>query len=170
MYDINYYENMLRMYSSTAKQISTIRWEFISELHPHTVLDYGSGVGWFRAFRPKDVIVDSYDIAEYPQTKVLRNEYDVVCLWDVLEHIPRFSDIRSVLNSSRFVALTLPLLEEGINVRMWKHFKPDEHLHFFTKDVLAALFDYYCFDLIKEGQPECPPREDIWSFVFKRRV
>jgi len=168
IYDIKYYENMLRNYSGTAEQISKIRWKWIEEVDPKVVLDYGSGVGWFRAWRPKGVEVYSYDIAEYPQTRVELIMYDVVCFWDVLEHIPDFSRIEPILALARNVAATLPVIPESETFNDWKHFKPGEHLHYFSKPTLSALFHKYGFRVKKVGEPECPPRKDVVSFLYEK--
>ena len=165
-YDLDYYENMLREYSKTAEEISSVRWDWIKETNPKVVLDYGSGVSWFRAWRPKGVEVYSYDIAKYPQTGIKLITYDVICFWDVLEHIRDFDEIEPVLRLSRNVALSLPLVKEE-NLAAWKHFKPGEHLHYFTEKTLNALFEKYGFMQVRIGQPECPPRKDITSVLYK---
>lgn len=167
-YDLEYYENMLREYSKTAEEISKIRWDWIKELDPRVVLDYGSGVGWFRAWRPKGVQVYSYDVADYPQTGVELVIYDIVCFWDVLEHISDFAVIEPILALAKNVAITLPLMPKGERFDTWKHFKPGEHLHYFTEVTLNALFSRYGFELIKAGQPECPPRKDIVSVLYAK--
>lgn len=167
-YDLEYYENMLRLNSITAEQICKIRWDWISECAPRVVLDYGSGVGWFRAWRPRGVEVYSYDIANYPQTDIELVMYDVVCFWDVLEHIPDFKVIEPILALSRHVAISLPIIA-NTDLADWKHFKPAEHLHYFTQEVLDAFFERYGFSCIKMGQPECPPRVDITSVLYKRK-
>jgi len=167
-YDLEYYENMLRSYSKTAEQIAKMRWKWIEELDPYIVLDYGSGVGWFRAWRPKGIEVLSYDVANYPQTGVKLTIYDVVCFWDVLEHIPDFAEIESVLALSRHVAAALPLIPQEETFATWKHFKPGEHLHYFTLATLDALLSRYGFKRRKIGQPECPPRKDITSVLYAK--
>lgn len=167
-YDIEYYENMLRQYSKTAEQIAELRWKWIEELDPRIVLDYGSGVGWFRAWRPKGVQVDSYDIASYPQTGIKLVIYDVVCFWDVLEHILDFTKIEPILALARNAAVTLPIMSEQEEFDQWKHFKPGEHLHYFTNATLDALFARYGFARKKIGQPECPPRKDITSVLYEK--
>lgn len=170
MYDLDYYENMLRIYSESAGYICGVRWEFISELAPKVVLDYGCGVGWFRAYRPEGVEVYTYDIGPAPQTGLELRMYDVTCFWDVLEHITDFSVIEPVLALSRHVAVTVPIFEDDpAALSNWKHFKPGEHLHYFTPETLGALMARYGFVEKKRGQPECPPREDVWSFMFKKQ-
>ena len=168
LYDIKYYEGMLRNYSATAEMISHIRWEFVSQVSPKFVLDYGCGVGWFRAFRPESVVVDTYDIADFVQTGIQREFYDLVCFWDVLEHIPNFETIEAVLESTTYIAITIPIKPEKQVLNTWKHFKPNEHLHYFTKESVQDMFSKVGFYSVKDGQPECPPRVDICSFLFER--
>ncbi len=167
-YNLDYYENLLRIQCKTAEEISTIRWNWISDIKPKTILDYGSGVGWFRAYQPKGVEVDSFDIGSYPQTGIKMKIYDVVCLWDVLEHIPDFRKLDIVLRISNAVAGTIPMKPDHIEWQNWKHWKPGEHHHFFNRDTLSALFESQEFKLIKSGYPECPPREDVLSFLYRR--
>lgn len=170
MYNLDYYEKMLREYSKTAEEICRRRWEFIDDFiikKPLRVLDYGSGVGWFRAFRPPWAKVWSYDIADYPQTGIELQIYDVLTLWDVLEHIGDFKQIEPLFRLTDCVALTVPLVREPLETS--KHFKPGEHFHYFTKDTLKALMAKYGFEsLIFDEMVECPPREDILSAIFKR--
>lgn len=170
IYNLDYYENMLRMYSKSAEQISKIRWDFISEVNPSRVLDYGCGCGWFRAYRPDYIVVDTYDIGGYPQTGIILEKYDVVCFWDVLEHLDNFSEIEEILCNTNYVAITVPIKPSNIKLEEWKHFKPGEHLHYFNKKMLDVFFKKYGFKRIKEGQPECPPRQDINSFLYKKEV
>jgi hypothetical protein len=105
-----------------------------------------------------------------PQTGIPENiEFDVITLWDVLEHIPDFTSLAPVLAKTRFVALSLPIKPDGKRWEQWKHFKPGEHLHYYSEDLLVALFEKYDFKLVVSGTPECPPREDVWSFIFAKK-
>ena len=169
-YNIEYYEKMLREYSATAEQISRLRWAWIKDINPKTVLDYGCGCGWFRAWRPSGIEVYSYDIADYPQTGIDLKMYDVVCFWDVLEHIPDFSDIEPILALARHIALTIPIFNQEVTLSKWKHFKPGEHIHYFTENTLIALFERYSFVYMASGTPECPPRKEVTSFLFKKSL
>ena len=168
IYDIEYYENMLRNYSANAEKISKIRWEFLKELKPKTVLDYGAGVGWFRAWRPSGVKVDSYDIGCYPSTGILQESYDVVCFFDVLEHFVILTELLPIFNKARFIVGTIPILPIDKPLKVWKHFKPGEHTHHRPKEDWVATFKYLGWRVQKEGSPECPPRSDIWSFILER--
>ena len=168
-YDIAYYYNLLRMYSSTASQICKIRWDFVAEVNAHTVLDYGSGCGFFKAFAPEHIEVDTYDIMPVPTTGITRNVYDLVCFWDVLEHIPDFNEIIDVFRMAKYVAITVPIKPESMAWEEFKHYKPLEHIHHFTHDSLKALMNSLDFEFVKCGDPECPPRQYIFSFLFKAK-
>jgi len=169
-YDEDYYYNLLKMQSEHAEHISEIRWKFVKECRVRYVLDYGSGVGFFKAFAPPQVYVDTYDIGPYVTTGINRDVYDLVCLWDVLEHISHIDDqMSNLFGKTRHVALTIPMLPKKKDMKIWKHFKPAEHLHFFDDKTLDALFDRYGFERIKSGYPECPPREDVESILYGRK-
>ena len=175
IYNLDYYEKMLREYSATAQEICRKRWSFLSEncepvalkQEKAKVLDYGSGVGWFRAFRPQWCDVWTYDIASYPQTGIELQTYDVLTMWDVLEHIPDFSKVEPLFRLADYVAVSLPVSKDGLED--WKHFKPGEHLHYFREDSLRALFKKYGFGtVIMSYKVECPPRQDILTALFQR--
>lgn len=167
-YDVSYFYNMLRLYSKTAEHICKVRWDFVREASPKTVLDYGSGCGYFKAFAPSGILVDTFDIMPVPQTGITQNAYDLVTFWDVLEHIPDFNEIVGVFNMAKYVAVTVPIKPEGLPWENYKHYKPLEHIHHFTDDSLIALFRKLGFEFVKTGTPECPPREMIHSFLFKK--
>ena len=167
-YDCAYFYNMLRMYSKTAEHICKVRWDFVSEANPKTVLDYGSGCGFFKAFAPEGILVDTYDIMPVPITGITRDRYDLVTFWDVLEHIPDFNAIVPVLSMAKYVAITVPVKPPKMKWRDFKHYKPLEHIHHFTDESMFSLMSEFGFKCITRGTPECPPRQYIHSFLFKR--
>jgi hypothetical protein len=163
------------MYSSSAEQINKVRWDFVSEVHPKLVLDYGCGCGFFKAYAPIGVVVDTFDIIPIPQTGILHEYYDLVTFWDVLEHenwgnLERNPDLAmdKLFDRTNFVALTVPILPTQKDFITWKHRKPDEHKFYFSIDILNRFFSVRGFFLIKSGFPECPPREDIYSALYGR--
>lgn len=173
MYDLKYFYNMLRMYSQSAKQICEARWKFIEDgvgfsLKGRSVLDYGSGCGFFKAFAPEGVEVDNFDVMPVPQTGITRQRYDVITFWDVLEHIADLESMREIMDKAAFVAITVPIKPADVPWNQYKHFKPGEHIHHFDKDYLSAWMERFGFRLEVEGFPECPPREFIGSFLFRR--
>jgi hypothetical protein len=132
------------------------------------VLDYGSGCGWFRAYRPPKVVVDTYDIGSYPQTGIKHDFYSIICFWDVLEHLHNIEDVAHILSMTEFIALSVPIKPDKQPLKSWKHFKPGEHLHYFSESNLNDILDSYNFRCLIKGYPECPPREDILSSIYTR--
>jgi len=172
-YDIDYYYNLLRLQTEYARRISAIRWRFVKECNAKIVLDYGCGVGFFKAFAPPDVEVDTYDIGPYAMTGINHKSYDLVCLWDVIEHVnwgkKPDMDMEKILTKTKYVAVTLPIMPEGKKLEKWKHWKPKEHLvRFKSIDRVISFFKERGFKLIKMEDIENPPREDIYDFLFKR--
>jgi len=168
-YDLDYYERTLYLNSTTAEKISNIRWQFVKSVRAKTVVDFGAGVPWFRVFRPPNVDVDTYDVGVAPQTGIRRSEYDLITFWDVLEHLKDMNLANFVLQHSKWAAVTVPVLPDGVFLHKWKHYKPGEHVTIFTEASIDEFFIKRGFKLVKKGTPECPPRSDIGSFLFKRQ-
>ncbi len=177
-YDAQYYYNLLKIQTHTAKLICDIRWEFIRPFivpqnWPPVILDYGCGVGWFAAYKPVNVLVDTFDIMPIPQTGIQYEHYDMVTMWDVLEHVDWENapdiGIEEVLKKTNYVATTIPILPLGKDFDTWKHKKDGEHLHRFkTLDLVIYFFNIRGFKLEQISTCECPPREDVYSFLFKK--
>lgn len=168
-YGLNYFEHMLRKMSATAEDVCSKRWDFIKETNARTILDYGCGVGWFRAFRPPDLVVNTYDIGSYPQTGILETKYDLICFFDSLEHVPDLRILDWIWSRTNFVAVVIPIKPDYVLMEKWKHYRPpDEHANYFTLSSIHEFFHKRNFQLIKYNQCECPPREDVWSILYKR--
>lgn len=182
MYDVGYFYKMLKDYAPTAADICRRRWEFVSGSMPTAplgqgklVLDYGCGCGFFKAFAPAWADVDTFDIMPVPQTGIKRERYDLLTLWDVIEHFDwgNFErdltiPLEPIFDRVDAVALTVPILPSNKGFAHWKHRKPKEHLTVFTVDSLKWFMDLRGFILSDIGTPECPPRVDITSFLFTR--
>ena len=166
-YGLNYFEHTLRKCSATGELIAKRRWDFISSINVKRVLDYGCGPSWFRAWRPSNICVDSFDVGNYPQTGINEMEYDLICFWDSLEHIPNLNDIFWLLLRTKYVVVSIPIKPDGIFMKDWKHYRPYEHLHYFSLKTLDGFFVRHGFVNIKQNQNECPPREDIWTVLYE---
>jgi hypothetical protein len=178
MYDEKYLLKMLKKNSPTASVINAIRWEIILRYcsDVNTVLDYGCGCNFLTVFAPEGVDVDSFDIGDYngyryPQTGIRRDSYDVICLFDVIEHVDwgHEPDVLMIqmIQSARYAVIAIPVFKEGV-FEQWRHYKPGEHLTYFTPESLEQLMKSLGFELIHQGTDECPPRLDIGTFVFRR--
>ena len=173
-YDKQYWDLMRKLNIRTGKTINKVRWNFVKDFKPKVVLDYGAGLNLLSEYAPKSIIVDSFDIGNFPvkYTGIKHSKYDLVFLCDVLEHIPDFKILDKIFSSAQYIYVSLPILPEGKKLEGWRHFKYEtrEHLHYFTQRSLDLFFEARGFKLVKSGYPEveCGLRKDIYSAVYKR--
>lgn len=92
---------------------------------------------------------------------------DNVTCWDSLEHMQRpdlFLD-----RVKRFFFTSIPVFEDAKHVLRSKHFRPDEHLWYWTRGGFVRWMTERGFSFLEENRMECAlGREDIWTFVFAR--
>lgn len=91
-----------------------------------------------------------------------------ITFFDSLEHI---EDIKSLLETinNQWVFVSIPIFRDLLHIISSRHFRPDEHYHYFTqwsfiRFMLTAGFKLYEIrdDEIRAG------REDIYTYVFRR--
>jgi Methyltransferase domain len=91
----------------------------------------------------------------------------VLTLWDVLEHMPDFSSLLARVD--QWVFVSLPIFGDAAHVLHSKHFRPDEHCWYFSRDGLVTVMQWLGFELIEETDMETRiGREDIGAFAFRR--
>lgn len=95
---------------------------------------------------------DLYGIREASLDSGLK--WDVVTFFDSLEHMPGFFEVRSLISRSRCVIVSTPnrpsLFPEGEGTLKWKHYRPGEHLHYFSHNSLQRLFSPLVLYLISD--------------------
>jgi hypothetical protein len=155
------------------------RFNFVEQHYRGTLIDVGIGSGAFVELRcAQRRTTYGYDvnpagIAWLKERALFVDPYlvafDAVTLWDVLEHI---SDFQSLLaNVSNWVFLSLPIFRDHEHALRSKHFRPDEHYWYFTRDGLVFAMKMCGFALVSESMIETElGREDIGTFAFKREL
>ncbi len=90
-----------------------------------------------------------------------------VSLWDVLEHLP---DPGALLERvSGYVFTSLPIFESGEQVLCSKHFRPDEHRWYWTRQGLVHWMARLGFECVEQDERESLlGREAIGTFAFRR--
>ena len=75
--------------------------------------------------------------------------FDVICLWDVIEHLPfpgrclaRLSDALSPHGSLLLTTGDFGSLLARLQGRRWRQIHPPTHIHYFTRRSLRALFEH----------------------------
>lgn len=192
IYDAGYFQHYRRICETpVAKALNRFRVDLVlahlgdaSDGAPgQTVLDVGIGDGAFLRAAAQRVpfgVVELYgcDInplgVEYlEQTGQLaqldqEGGFDVVCFWDVLEHL---EDPRVGLRAAKTTALvSIPIFESQLHALRSRHFKPGEHLWYFTRRGFLAFADQEGFDCVDILATESAiGRDGIETFVLRRR-
>jgi hypothetical protein len=117
------------------------RWETVQRfVASGTLLDYGCATGAFHTAAPDGFLCTGWDVN--PESPYSRNfphgHYDVLTMWDVMEHLDKpFQPIERFTPDWLFVCSPNALNTNIYTFTQWKHFKPQEHLHYFTPQTLA---------------------------------
>lgn len=142
--------------------------------NPWAVVDIGIGGGRFvtescccgydvseeaRAWlESRDSYIDPYC---YPQS------IDHATCWDSLEHIPNPEEFMATVKSWIFVSM--PTYESAVECLASKHYKPGEHLHYFSINGFCQWADKQGFEVVEINHMETElGREGITTFVLRR--
>lgn len=125
---------------------------------PESVLEIGYGTGTFIEAAQITGVPDccGFDIAEYPLPEgvrftpwddVMSKSWDVVAMFDVLEHIPDLSFLSEL--KTKHIAIAVPYCrwkELGDEwFRDWRMLLPNEHLHHFDEASLVGFMAHHGF-------------------------
>ncbi|WP_311060719.1 methyltransferase domain-containing protein [Pseudomonas aeruginosa] len=150
----------------TAARVDMVQRHFDGE-----VLDVGIGGGRF--------VIESggkgFDVNEEAvQWLKSRNAYAdpykgvaAITCWDSLEHIP---DPEALVRSvGEWVFVSMPVYKDQADCLKSKHFKPGEHLHYWSVRGLIGWFAKMNFGCVEINERESDlGREGITSFAFRR--
>lgn len=142
------------------------------------VLDVGIGNGSFidaaRAcgFEAKGLDVNPVALDWLRERDLLAESvrgFDVVTFWDSLEHMEAPEKTLRRIDRGALVLVAVPLVEDLRQVRASKHFKPGEHLYYWTAEGFVAWMALYGFRLLERSEHEVEAgRESIGAFAFRR--
>jgi hypothetical protein len=161
------------------RKLMAFRVEFAAHLSRGELVDIGIGSGAFVEARLKAGFdaTFGYDVnpagKDWLQTRglwcdVYRSQVDSISCWDVLEHIPNFAPLLRQVR--KYVFVSIPIFRSVNHVFLSKHYRPDEHCWYFTREGLISAFHLHGFFLVNESREETKiGREDIGTFAFKRR-
>jgi len=98
-----------------------------------------------------NVFTGTLEEAEYPG-----QSFDMITLWHVLEHMPDplgcLQKIQRLLKRTGLIAIEVPNIGSRRSKRLrekWDQLKPQEHLYYFTPDVLRKMVKKAGFKIVK---------------------
>jgi hypothetical protein len=142
------------------------------------LLDFGAGYGAFvqhmRSLGFNNVY--GYDVNPFSCYRLIENgwfadpykrKWRHISFWDSLEHLP---DPEMILRqASHMVFMSLPIFEAPDKCRVSKHFKPMEHVYYYSERGLIRMMREFGFDLAEVNDEEVQiGREEVLSFAFRR--
>lgn len=160
------------------KVINDIRCNIVNKHTPSgKILDVGCGDLSFI-----DHIGRAYGYDIMPKTRDLLKEEGIYCdpyieipkevkgitCWDSLEHMPEPSMFLARIKNQRLY-VSIPIIEDLRLIRQWTHYRPNEHLFYFTNNGFLDWMNIQGFRCINFSEDEQKAgREDISTFVFER--
>jgi hypothetical protein len=181
-YDQDYISARYDAYPTT-EEMSHLRLGFVKAFAEEgTLFDVGFGNGSFIKLARKagfeargyDVHGIDYGVPEIHIKQAVNQHWMFVTFFDSLEHFASLDDAVSVMKRAWMVIISTPFLPENWpDSRFeWKHWRPGEHLHYFTHDSMQALFnraglkyvnDSDMEDVIRGKQPDGSTNIITWA-------
>lgn len=146
-----------------------------------SVLDIGAGTGAFiraaRSWGFRDTV--GYDTVPEANER-LNTEglyampargytFDAITMWDVIEHIPEPAGLLGGLVPGTKLFASIPLFADLHRIPESKHYRPNEHLHYWTADGFVGFMGRLGFRLLEQSDHEMVAgRDSIGAFAFVR--
>lgn len=142
------------------------------------VLDIGAGCGTF-VMEAQTWGFDAYGFDINQATvEFLKNknrfaaepgEFDAVTFWDSLEHIENPMEVLCKIAYGAIVLVAIPVFSDLRRIRESKHYRPGEHLYYFTEFGFVGWMQQQGFLIIDRSDHENNAgRESISAFAFRR--
>lgn len=134
------------------------------------VLDVGIGAGEFIESRPNTFGFDVNPKAvEWLKSENKYREdfenFQNFTFWDVIEHIPEPEKYFERIHG--FLFASIPVFKDLSKIRESKHYRPNEHLYYFTEKGFVEWMKLHGFRCIERNENETlAGRESIMSFAF----
>jgi hypothetical protein len=164
--------------NAIAKAVIAGRCEMLGRhLYPgHRVLDFGAGTGEFvRTANAEGYAVKGFEVMKQAVARLKEqelyadnpHEFDAVCLWDTIEHMENPHLLLQGIRKGAHLFVSLPMFEDLNTIRLSKHYRPGEHLYYFTCQGFIDYMKLYGFRGVEASRHEIVAgRENIGAFAF----
>lgn len=96
-------------------------------------------------------------------------QFHAFTMWDVCEHLPDPQEYFGKMRDGSYLFVSLPIFEDLTRIRESKHYRPDEHLYYWTEKGFVDWMHLHRFEFIERSDFETRAgRESILSFAFRR--
>ena len=174
-YDRSYYENYCRLEKTPmGQELNAFRVSWVNQYFPDMQL-IDVGVGSCQFVRATNALGADINPASVEALKALGRHVDlsllarteVLTFWDALEHVPQPEALLS--KAAHGVAVSIPIFESREQALRSKHFKPNEHLHYWTHEGFKRYMRDQGFTYLNHSDRETQlGREGILTYAFRR--
>lgn len=174
-YEHDYWEKYLVMDDTPlGDALTAARKELVDFYYSGSIVDIGIGGGKFvTAMGDKgfgfDVNADAINwlMENNRFCDPYAGHVDAITCWDSLEHIPEPEAL--VEQVKQFVFVSLPIFENPNTITNSKHYRPGEHIWYWSDAGLTKWFRELGFILVEKNNMETDlGREAISTYVFRR--
>lgn len=141
-------------------------------INPYTLLDYGCGSGAFvKAAKRSCYCAYGFDVNDF--TADLRPpknfKPDIVTAWDAFEHLTdtQQAEFFKTAENAKIIVVSVPDFTHALNTpdafNSWRHYRPGEHLHYYTAIALTTRFEKEGFTLSYMSHSEDKVRKAPWK-------
>lgn len=138
------------------------------------VLDIGVGSGEFIAHRPNTWGFDIDEKAIALLHSISRwadnfDEFRAFTFWDVIEHVEEPGYYFRHMRPGARVFFSIPIFESIRSIRCSRHYRPGEHLYYWTEQGFIYWMGLHGFDRVGYSDFETEiGRDSIRTFAFQR--
>lgn len=95
--------------------------------------------------------------------------FDAVTMWDSIEHMEDAEPWLVKIKNGAVLFVSLPIFTDLKRIRESKHYRPGEHLYYWTAQGFIEWVEQFGFRLIERSNHESESgRESIGAFAFRR--
>ena len=173
-YDGSYWDEYKRRDASEMGALLTnARVEFAKQHWGGELVDIGIGGGRFvreadcYGFDVNDNAID-WLVTHKRFVDPYKRKVEAISCWDSLEHISNPIELLNQVN--KWVFVSLPIFKNCDDVVRSKHYKPGEHIWYFTNTGFITWMQENNFYLVEHSQVESLlGRDGIISYAFRRK-
>ena len=142
-----------------------------ADISIHSILDYGCGSGSFvKAARKEGYTAFGYDINDYTSDIRPSEEYspEIITAWDSFEHLTdeQQEDFFKCADNAKIILISVPDFntpKKDLSLKDWRHYRPREHLHYYTVKSLCFRFEREGYRLAFSSHEEDIVRKAPWK-------
>lgn len=177
------YQKKVAAYEDTdiAKKVNAGRVAFVkrhAKSKEPNLLDWGAGSGSFaRAAAAAGFDVKTYDANPFAQLQLGNDvgdkpnpyNFEILTLWDTIEHLEQPELVIKNVRKGGLLFVSLPIFIDLKKIRESKHYRPNEHLYYWTDEGFKSYMALYGFRCIETSTHEVDAgRDSIGAYAFVR--